>query len=66
MSEEWRATPTSFIRWAEDNGWTKGMDIHRLSKDLPYSPKNCILLIHSDHMRLHGYDNVKNLGAYAA
>lgn len=45
ICEEWRNNPESFIKWALDNGWRKGLQI---DKDLKggkiYSPDNCTIV----------------------
>ena len=65
VCDEWRDDPKAFINWAEEQGCTPGDHIHRRDHDIGYTPDNCVPMSRSDHMRLHGYDNVKNLGIAA-
>lgn len=41
VCEEWRNSPESFVRWALDNGYEKGLQLDRIDNDGDYSPDNC-------------------------
>lgn len=41
VCEEWRTSSESFIRWAVENGWKRGMSLDRIDNDKGYSPDNC-------------------------
>ena len=37
----WRRSPEKFIKWAESNGWRRGLQIDRIDNNKGYYPKNC-------------------------
>jgi len=41
MCEEWIQDPRIFIKWAEQNGYEKGLEIDRINNDGNYTPLNC-------------------------
>lgn len=41
MCEEWKHSPTEFIKWCERNGHKEGLQIDRINNDIGYSPENC-------------------------
>lgn len=41
VCENWRNDPSTFIRWAENNGYKKGLQIDRINNDGNYEPSNC-------------------------
>jgi len=41
VCSEWRSDFVSFLRWALDNGWEKGLTLDRINNDGNYEPKNC-------------------------
>lgn len=55
VCDEWRHNPKSFIEWAVNNGWQKGMKIDKdIKGGLVYSPGNCTIVtakINSNHTR---------------
>jgi hypothetical protein len=50
ICDEWLNDTNEFIKWAMDNGWEDGKDIHRIDNSKGYYPDNCQLLSHKDHM----------------
>lgn len=51
VCEEWKTNPKSFVEWALNNGWQKGLDIDKdiLAKKLGnepllYSPERCVFV----------------------
>jgi len=41
MCKDWRRYPITFIEWALNNGWEKGLFLDRRDNDGNYSPDNC-------------------------
>ena len=41
VCKEWRSNPESFIKWAECNGWEKGLTIDRINVNGNYDMNNC-------------------------
>lgn len=41
VCEEWKNDVIQFIRWAEKNGWEKGLQVDRKDNDGDYTPENC-------------------------
>lgn len=41
ICEEWLSGSESFITWALDNGYERGLSIERINNDEGYSPDNC-------------------------
>jgi hypothetical protein len=56
ICQEWLNDLSIFVEWANDNGYEKGMDIHRIDNDKGYYPNNCIFMSHQDHIALHMKD----------
>lgn len=45
VCKEWRQNPKSFIDWAINNGWKKGLQIDKdIKKGKCYSPGNCLIV----------------------
>jgi hypothetical protein len=45
----WRNDPSSFIRWANANGWEPGLTIDRINNDGDYEPDNCRFITASEN-----------------
>ena len=43
----------SFYQWCIENDFSEEKDIHRIDNNKGYSPENCLLLDHEEHMKLH-------------
>lgn len=57
VCDEWRSNPESFIKWALENGWQKGMEIDKdKSGSLMYSPKTCVVITKKENAN-HRRDN---------
>ncbi len=41
VCEEWKDSPVEFIKWAENNGYKKDLQIDRENNDGNYKPSNC-------------------------
>lgn len=41
VCEEWSTNPESFLHWALENGYEKGLAIDRIDTDGDYQPHNC-------------------------
>jgi hypothetical protein len=48
---EWLNDPAAFINWAKAHGWQRGLHIHRVNNDGPYSPDNCRFVTHLENNR---------------
>ena len=42
-----------FREWALNNGYTEGLDIHRIDNYRGYFPNNCVFLTRSEHLSIH-------------
>lgn len=41
VCDDWKRTPTKFIKWAENNGFEEGLQLDRIDNDGDYTPSNC-------------------------
>ena len=41
VCEEWYDKPENFLKWAEENGFKKGLSLDRIDNLKGYSPENC-------------------------
>lgn len=51
ICDEWIHNPKSFIEWAKNNGWQKGLSIDRIDPEKGYSPENCQFLTMSENTK---------------
>jgi len=60
ICQEWLDNPDSFVKWALENGWKKGLSIDRIDNDGPYHPDNCRFVTHQEN-NMNRRDNVTNI-----
>ena len=41
VCDEWKDSPTEFVKWAQENGYEDGLQIDRIDNDKGYYPANC-------------------------
>lgn len=51
MYAKWINDPASFIRWCENNGWQKGLQVDRRNNDGHYYPRNIRFITHKEQQR---------------
>lgn len=56
ICEQWLKNPVAFAKWAENNGWGEGMQIHRINNAPIYSPETCEFLTRKRHEDHHKND----------
>jgi len=62
ICDEWKDDPTSFIKWAEKNGWRQGLQLDRTNNDGNYEPSNCRFVSSSDNILNQGKRRTSNSG----
>jgi hypothetical protein len=50
---EWIDNPEKFVHWCRENGYSKGLHIHRIDSNKGYNPDNCIFITAKEHMAIH-------------
>ena len=53
ICDDWLMNFYSFYQWCIENDFSEEKDIHRIDNNKGYSPENCLLLDHEEHMKLH-------------
>lgn len=51
MYAKWRYNPAAFIKWCENNGWRKGLQVDREDNDGHYYPSNIRFITHKEQQR---------------
>lgn len=51
VCDEWKSSPVEFVKWAESNGYRKGLEIERKDNDSGYSADNCVFVTSSQNKR---------------
>lgn len=51
VCDEWLDSLVSFVEWAENNGWKKGLSLDRIDNDKDYNPENCQWITRSENSR---------------
>jgi hypothetical protein len=51
VCEEWANDPAEFCKWAEENGYTEGLQIDRIDNDGNYEPENCRFVTPAENMK---------------
>lgn len=51
ICQEWLGSSESFVEWALDNGFLRGLEIDRIDNGGEYSPDNCRWITHGQQMR---------------
>ena len=51
VCDEWINNPKSFMEWALNNGWQKGLSIDRIDSNKGYSPENCQFITLSENIK---------------
>lgn len=64
VCDEWRNDPASFISWALDNKWEKGLEIDRINNDGSYSPENCRFVTRQINMGNRRLTVIFNTGTF--
>lgn len=49
--KEWEDAPDKFIKWCEDNGWQRGLEVDRRDNNGHYVPDNIRFLTHKEQQR---------------
>lgn len=50
VCDEWQDSIASFINWAENNGYKKGLQLDRIDNDGHYEPSNCHFIKVKDNL----------------
>lgn len=54
VCRKWRDNPSSFVSWALDEGYKKGLQIDRINSNGDYEPKNCRFISKTENCRRAG------------
>lgn len=51
VCDDWRMDRFSFIKWAIDHGYSRGLKLDRINNDGDYCPDNCRFITHKSNCR---------------
>lgn len=60
LAPQWREWP-AFKKWALENGYQRGRQIHRKDEDGDYCPENCVWLSAEEHRQIHAKKRAKTI-----
>lgn len=65
VCDEWKNNPEVFIKWAQENGYKKGLCLDRIDVNGNYEPSNCQFLTKDQNLRKVRTDNIKKGYTYS-